>query len=316
MGPIAPRAHPPNQGYTCVIPALPRRPQDLSSVSQAASHAQPLPSRCLGEIDRRRDLTPEEFWHEYHVPRRPVVLQGLTDDWRAMAEWSLEMFRRELGDEPVPVGRCFGPKETMPLGRYIDRMHELADTRGEGDGGLPPLYMEGWYYLDQRPDLLGHYSVPPHFGEDWFESKRWPWTLNPKPYALLVGPKGAFTKLHYDLWATHSWNAQIVGRKRWIFVSPEHMDDVYIETRQSGGYIPGTDVDQPDLERFPRLAKVSYWETVVHPGEIVWFPSLWLHEVVSLDDTISITHNYMSGNIYFRVLGRYLARRFLKKVGV
>jgi len=38
--------------------------------------------------------------------------------------------------------------------------------------------------------------------------------------------------------------------------------------------------------------------------------------VTSLDDTISITHNYLSGNIYWRVMGRYLAHRFLKKQGI
>ncbi|MEM7305496.1 MAG: cupin-like domain-containing protein [Planctomycetota bacterium] len=274
------------------------------------------PRRWLGEVDRRRGLTPEEFWNEYHLPRKPVVLEGLMDDWRAMEEWSIEFFRTACADDEVPVGRCFGPKEQRKLGSYIDSMHELADTRGEGPEGKPPLYMEGWYYLHQRPDLADYYSVPEHFGPDWFYSGSWPFKLDPKPWALLVGPKGAFTKLHHDLWATHSWNAQIVGRKRWIFVAPDHIDDIYLETRQSGGYVAGTDVERPDLERFPRLAHVPYTTAVVNPGEMIWFPSMWFHEVESLDDSVSITHNYVSGNIYFRVLGRYLAHRFLKKQSI
>lgn len=274
-------------------------------------------TRCLGEVDRRKGLTPEEFWNEYHVPRRPVVLQGMMDDWGAMRDWSVDWFRSHCGDDEVPVGRCFGPKDTMPLGKYIDEvMYVSPDTRGQGVDGKPPLYMEGWYYLNQRPDLAEHYTVPRHFGPDWFSTKRWPFTMAPEPHALLIGPQGAFTKLHYDLFATHSWNAQIMGRKEWVFVDPKHMDDVYIETRQNGGYIPGTDVEDPDTDRFPKLANVPYYKTVVNPGELIWFPSLWMHEVKSLDDTISITHNYLSGNIYWRVMGRYLRHRFLKRQGI
>ena len=272
--------------------------------------------RCLGELDRRRGLSPEAFWREYHEPRKPVVLQGLMDDWRALREWSIPWFREHCAGDRVPVGRCFGPKEYMPLGAYIEQMHDSPNTRGQGQGGLPPLYMEGWYFKEQRPDLGAHYRVPEHFGPDWFTRKLWPFTMHPDPHGILIGPRGAFTKLHYDLWASHSWNAQVVGRKEWVFIEPRYMDDVYIETRQNGGYVPGTDIECPDLQRYPKLGRVPYYKVVVHPGEMVYFPSLWLHQVTSLDDTISITHNYLSGNIYWRVLGRYLAHRYLKKQGI
>ena len=273
-------------------------------------------SRCLGEIDRRRNLTPEAFWHEYHVPGKPVLLEGAIAHWRSMEEWSLEFFREQCRDDVVPVGQCFGPKDYMPLGTYIDRMHEFEDSRGQGDAGRPPPYMEGWYYIDQRPDLGQYYDVLTHFGEDMFFSKRWPFQMSPEPHALLIGPKGAFTKLHYDLWASHSWNAQVVGRKEWILISPKYRDRVYLETRQGGGYVPGTDVETPDLTRYPKLGQVPYFKSVVNPGDIVYFPSLWMHQVTSLDDTISVTHNYLSSNIYWRVLGRYLVHRFLKKQGI
>lgn len=244
-----------------------------------------------------------------------MVLQGACDDWRATREWSIEWFREHCGNDEVPVGRCFGPKAQMPLGQYIDQMHDCEDTRGQGEKGEPPLYMEGWYYPRNRPDLADHYRVPEQFGEDWFFTKRWPFAME-KPHGILIGPKGAFTKLHYDLWASHSWNAQVVGRKEWVFVEPKYAKDVYLETRQNGGYVPGTDVENPDPERFPRLLNVPYWKVVVNPGEVIWFPSMWMHQVTSLDDTVSITHNYLAGNIYMRVLGRYLAHRYLNKQGI
>ena len=59
--------------------------------------------RCLGELDRRRGLSPEAFWREYHEPRKPVVLQGLMDDWRALREWSIPWFREHCAGDRVPV---------------------------------------------------------------------------------------------------------------------------------------------------------------------------------------------------------------------
>lgn len=268
--------------------------------------------RWLGEIDRRRDLTVEEFDREYQRPQRPVILEGLTGDWPAVRNWSFASLSARLGHHEVPVGRCFGEKRKMKLADYIDRMHELA----AGEPGKPPLYMEGWYYLANAPEIADDYRVLPHFSADLYEKRWFPFKLTPPPHAILVGPRGAFTKLHFDLGGSHSWNAQIVGRKRWLLVSPDQMRNCYMQTRQVGGYYPGTELQKPDLERYPLLGKVKFRTGVVHPGEMIWFPSLWLHEVVSLDDSISITHNYLNRDILLRALKHHFMGRVLKKKGV
>ena len=261
--------------------------------------------RWLGEIDRRAGLTLEEFDREYQRPQRPVILQGLTGDWPALRTWSFASLRARLGQHEVTVGRCFGEKRKMRLAEYIDRMPEFA----AGAQGLPPLYMEGWYFGSAAPEIERDYRVLPHFSEDLYAKSWFPFRPTPLLHALLIGPRGAFTKLHFDLGASHSWNAQVIGRKRWLLISPDQMANCYMETRQSGGYFPGTDIEQPDLARYPRLAKVSYRTGVVHPGEIIWFPSLWLHEVVSLDDTVSITHNYLNRDILLRALKHHMLEK-------
>lgn len=297
-------------------PGSERRSPSLSALLESpiapTVRAEPVhDERCLGEIDRRHGLTPEEFRREYQRPRRPVILSGLTDDWPALREWSFASLRARVGAIEVPIRRCFGEKRLMPLAEYVDRRHELR-----GDGSKPPFYLEGWFYRDEAPELAADYSVPPHFAGDLHE-KRWhPFRPKPLPHALILGAKGAFAKLHFDLGATHSWNAQIVGRKRWVLVSPDQMENCYPETRQVGGYFPGTDVLAPDLARYPRLAKLRYTIGVVHPGELIWFPSMHLHEVLSLDDTISITHNYVHPDILLRSLRALFLARVLKREGI
>ena len=293
------------------------RQTDLDPIPTEELLADP---RCDGAVERREGLSAEAFRREYFEPAKPVIIGGLLDEWRASREWSLEWFREQYADAEVPVGLCFGNKRRMPLGEYIERMAELGE--GSGDAlvrdaeGTPPLYMEGWYYLESRPELAQDYSVPEHFADDWFRRRCFPFPIDPYPHGILIGPRGAFTKLHYDLWATHSWNAHIVGAKRWVFVPPRHRRDTYPEIRQNAGFYPGSGVGRPDLERYPRMAKVRFLVGEARAGDLVWFPSLWMHEVFSLEDSISITHNYMAPDIYFRVLGRYLAHRFLGMQGI
>lgn len=270
--------------------------------------------RHIGELDRVRGITAKEFFHEYYAKRKPVVLEGLMDDWPALGLWNLEHFQSVYGSELVRVGRCFGETQTMKLGDYIQNMHELdPESRS---AGRPPLYMEGWYYRESRPELANDYIVPSFFGPDWIEAKWFPFNPRPLFHGILIGPKGSFTKLHYDQLATHSWNAQLLGRKQWILVSPDQMKNAYMDTRQDPGHHQGTDVDAPDLERYPLLGKLRYQTATVNPGEMIWFPSLWMHQVLSLDDTISVTHNYLGANNVPRFLGHLFATRFLGKKGI
>ena len=102
--------------------------------------ALPEDPRHIGELDRVRGITSREFFHEYYAKRKPVVLEGMMEDWPAMQRWSFDHFREEYGAEEVRVGRCFGETQKMELGPYINEMHDL-DPEGRS-AGLPPLYME------------------------------------------------------------------------------------------------------------------------------------------------------------------------------
>jgi len=90
------------------------------------------------------------------------------------------------------------------------------------------------------------------------------------------GPAGTLTPLHHDtLMLLHT---QIVGRKRWRFVSPLQTPKVY----NFDGVFSPVDVEQPDLGRYPAFADVKMLEVVVEPGETVFLPLGWWHQVTSL----------------------------------
>jgi ribosomal protein L16 Arg81 hydroxylase len=110
----------------------------------------------------------------------------------------------------------------------------------------------------------------------------------PRSASFWFGPAGTVTPLHHDtLMLMHT---QIVGRKRWRFISPLQTPHLY---NHSNVFSP-IDVDQPDLQRFPRFAQVKMLEVVVEPGETVYLPLGWWHQVTALDMSMSFSFSNLA----------------------
>jgi hypothetical protein len=280
----------------------------LSTTSAPSKTSGPI---CLGEIDRHASLSAQDFFHEYYKRKKPVILGGITRDWPAQKLWTFDYFRQHYGSTEVTCGRQFDKSVKMTVAQYLDYLADYSAGRIQ-ESHRSPLYLEGWYFRKQHPELNEHFRMPEVYANDLWE-KYFPQKWDPKASGLLIGPRGTFTKLHWDLMSTHSWNAQIVGSKRWVLVSHDQTDNTYLETRQGPGYVPGTDVQNPDLAKYPKLANLRYLVGDVHPGETIFFPQRWFHEVTALEDSISLTHNYMSPNNMLPVMTAYMLNRFGKK---
>ena len=50
------------------------------------------------EIQRVDTITPQAFVENYVKPQIPLVIQNLTQDWRALQLWNFEYFKAKLND--------------------------------------------------------------------------------------------------------------------------------------------------------------------------------------------------------------------------
>jgi ribosomal protein L16 Arg81 hydroxylase len=60
------------------------------------------------------------------------------------------------------------------------------------------------------------------------------------------------------------------------------------------------DVKDPgiDLTRHPKLAKIRFHEFIVNPGDILFIPIGWWHQVTALDFSVSVTYtNFLWPNL-------------------
>jgi ribosomal protein L16 Arg81 hydroxylase len=153
----------------------------------------------------------------------------------------------------------------------------------------------------KHKELLADYTIPKYFF-DWFTFL--PGFMRLIYPRIFIGPKGAVTPLHDDVWGTHAWLAELVGRKRWILFSPDQRELLYDYKVKP---------DKPDFERFPLFRKAKPLEATIGPGDIIFVPGGWPHYVISLDPTISLTHNFMGPGCFGPSLTSAVRERVLRR---
>jgi histone arginine demethylase JMJD6 len=206
---------------------------------------------------------------------KPVLLRGLTDDWPARSKWSFEYFSRQFGHLTVSAFHGGGTDvpEVTTLSDYLQRL--------QAPGGEPKPYLSNWEFDLECPSLLKDYQSPPVF--DRLE-RHVPESLRPRWRWIYLGPAGSGSALHVDVAQSSAWNAVVTGLKRWRFHSPDQ------EPLLNGGCV---DTFAPDLERFPQYADSQAIECLQEPGDVVFTPGGWWHQVRNEAPGISVTENFI-----------------------
>jgi len=104
------------------------------------------------------------------------------------------------------------------------------------------------------------------------------WSLS----TLWVSPPRALSKCHCDL--HHNFLCQISGRKRVVLLAPSQARFLYLHPLHHPlDMRPRVDLRAPDLERFPKLAEAESLEAILEPGQVLFLPRWWWHEIETLD---------------------------------
>jgi len=233
------------------------------------------------QVEKRSGVSRDEFIERYAIGARPVVLTDLARDWPAMQRWSPQYLKQRFGHLEVQIQaeRNADPKfeqnklehqRTMRIGDFVDQVL--------GGGITNDYYLTANNEILRRPEfapLLQDIGSMPVFcrGDEVARS-----------FNFWFGPAGTNTPLHHDtLMLLHT---QVVGRKRWRFISPLQTPRLY---NYFGVFSP-IDIDHPDLARYPLFKDVRVLEVIVEPGETVFLPLAWWHQVTGLDISLSVSY--------------------------
>ena len=156
----------------------------------------------------------------------------------------------------------------------------------------------------------GRHALPPYLGNLELRELNgmchWPaWFDKMGPPRFWIGPSGTVTPLHCDY--DDNIFAQIWGSKR-IFLSPPHHEE-FLYTKEANAILFGSPVDPevPDFDKFPLARQALMIECIVNPGDMLYVPAGWYHQVRAL--TFSLSSNRWARGMPFALKGEASLRR-------
>lgn len=276
--------------------------QTSNSKSQRYNKKSKLIWTPVDSVERRSNLSYEEFVREYASVGKPVIITDAIKNWKASTKWTIDFFRSEYGsitDLVLDYKPETSDKEltyvSMTVADYIDYM-----TNGVRD---KLLYLSR-FPICNHPELWEDYEEPIYFN-NWY--RKLPLEIRKKYYdnacAILIGQKDTSIGLHYDSEHDTAWVAVISGSKQVVLLSPDQEKYLY------DGHV---DCFNPDLEKFPLYANAKPVECILNQGEIIHIPPDWWHQIKNLEDTITLITNTINEWNYELVCQGFLERDPIK----
>lgn len=233
-----------------------------------------------GKVERIPHVSGPEFLEQFYVRNKPVIFTDLMDNWKALSLWNPQYFKENYGH--VTVGAQFNRESNRQyewyrnkhqkmvlFGDFVDQVLQGGETNDYYMGAYNSNFRrEGLKGLLDDIELFPEYLTP---------------TKDINRTVLWFGPGGAITPLHFD--PLNTFLCQVYGRKRVRLIAPsqKHLLGAY------GYYFSNIDLEKPNIERYPQIKELDVIELILEPGEVLFLPVGWWHQVRSLEVSISVS---------------------------
>ncbi|MGW2520662.1 cupin-like domain-containing protein [Streptomyces sp. NPDC001617] len=208
--------------------------------------------------------------------REPAVFRGLAADWPAVGTWTLPYIASL--DPSLRVRLVRGNRENThtaftwtDLGTYVRQLSEPPQPDGE------LLYLKEFDLLKQFPALqegLGRMDFLP--GGAVTSRSAW------------IGPARARTGLHQDL--LDNCAVQITGTKRFLLARPGTVERAEMVSAKYDSWARLSRVSFTELASVAgAAASEDYFFMDLEPGDVLYVPAGWWHEVVNLSAGILLS---------------------------
>ena len=227
-------------------------------------------------LDTLTDPDRAHFYRHHYEANRPAKITGLIDHWPALTRWSLDHFASIAGDAVVEAqvererdaDYELAKDDHRRLIRFGELIDWLRDDKVSNDVYLT-AYNSGSNAVALAPlwkDMAPIALLEPREHDGFF------W----------LGPKGTLTPWHHDL--TNNLLVQVLGRKRVRMAPPWAFD------RMKNSRHCFSDWGNEPLPAGPGDADTPpVLETIIGPGEAVFLPVGWWHQVEALDLSASMS---------------------------
>jgi lysine-specific demethylase 8 len=140
-------------------------------------------------------------------------------------------------------------------------------------------------YLSQFPVD----TIPAILGPDVATPSYIPDDSSPVTKNLWFGPEGTISPLHFD--RSHNLLHQHWGRKHVVMVDPSHFHQLKPGSKNSGSpHVSSLDLVTSGFNVDLSRLDAPCLEAILEPGDVLFLPAFWWHNVISIDVAISINY--------------------------
>lgn len=251
------------------------------------------------------------YWFDKNYPE-PIVFRGIAKNWKVM-NLTYEKIAKEFPDSKFLFGideeekskyaKCFPDSEEEEIDGFFD----------EKPDGWPLTFSDFWkrvqkgeikrFYgevvfnkMHDETDYLPHHLAK-YFSEIFKNDAMPEMFKDASKTTLFVSGPGSVR-------LTHSHESvllvQIEGRKIMTFASPDQAEQLYVKHCKNGkdykendkSCVSPVNIRNPDLEKFPEFKNAHLMQVLIEPGDIIFIPEGWFHEVRALDNSVSLSFFY------------------------
>jgi hypothetical protein len=236
-------------------------------------------AREAGDVPRLARLDRDAFLRDHYSRNVPAFAEGWAAVWPALQHWTPAALAQRHGDEMVEVMAARQADPAYEINHHSHRQHVMlrdfvswctgnhsndaylvANNRLLDRPGMRSLLTD----LDPMPDVLD---------ADRLAGNAFLW----------LGPSGTVTPLHHDV--DNVLFVQVYGEKTITLASPMQSHRMYNST----SVYSDVDAKVPDLARHPLFAGVNLMRITVRPGDVLFIPVGWWHQVESTSVSVSVS---------------------------
>ena len=223
----------------------------------------------------------------------PIILRGLVSDWSLVKAGeqspgkAMEILQSHSSKKPVGVyiappeaeARFFYNQDCTGF-NYQSKYLQLSDIfaqirEAENNPDHSYYYMNSLTLDNCFPGLRADNDLS--FDHQAF--------TNNQPLSKVWVGTESIAAAHYDV--PSNLACCVLGARRFTLFPPEQIHNLYpgpLEPTPGGQVITMVDLKNPDFERFPRVRRALEAAVVVdlQPGDAVYYPSMWWHQVEAL----------------------------------
>lgn len=209
----------------------------------------------------------QDFYEHFIRKRTPVVFKSIAKDWNAVKHWKNESYLLEKYADvliDVEMGKVYEtsqhPRVTMTMREFLSKYRDANKM-----------------YLDSpfpQSNMTADMEVPLMMQCDKLYTRF-------TSAHILFSNGGTSCPLHYD--GYENFLTMMSGYKVVLIAHYKYANDLYIDSYHDFPGLSPVNPERVDLVKYPRVADVLFHKVVLRPGDMLYIPEGWFHQVRSYE---------------------------------